>query len=486
MEVLEGRGTVVHRASQQLALASSTNGVRLPSSPALTAQDRDHAIAAYLRAAESNPPVAWTGSQAVHREHAPAYFQYPAMMSPAVQRDLLRLIVGVAPHSVSVLDPFCGSGTVLTEAMFAGLECWASDLNPLAVLICQVKAGRYAPETLTGQLKRLLTWAKSDRSRAIETDLANWRKWFRRAAAEQLSKLRRSIRRVRSIDSRRFFWACLAETVRTTSNSRTSTYKLHIRPKGEISALDLPIEVFAEVAEKNIEKHLATAEHLRELKLLKDERYAGAVTVKRMNAAAGFPSAFDVLMTSPPYGDNVSTVPYGQSAYLPLQWIDLSDVDAAAARETLLSSTHEIDRRSLGGARPRWDRVDELKPLRDRSPLLDSVLRKLARKPHDRTTRVLGFFRDLDEVLPKLVAAVKVDGYLVWTVGNRRVGGQEIPMSGILAELLNDRSAVFVGSCRRRIPQKRMAYRNSISATMKEEHLLVFRRVAAKSVEHHG
>jgi site-specific DNA-methyltransferase (cytosine-N4-specific) len=186
-------------------------------------------------------------------------------------------------------------------------------------------------------------------------------------------------------------------------------------------------------------------------------------------------------MTSPPYGDNKSTVPYGQSAYLPLHWIDLGDIDDETS-SAVLKTTHEIDRMSLGGQRPRWPDVEKLHVLRKYSPSLDKLLRRLARTPHDRTTRVVGFVRDLAAALPKLLSAVRVNGYLVWTIGNRRVGGSEVPLADILSELLCQRSAILLGRCTRRIPQKRMAIRNSISGTIRTEHLLVFRRVPATLV----
>ena len=44
--------------------------------------------------------------------------------------------------------------------------------------------------------------------------------------------------------------------------------------------------------------------------------------VKRANGD----SLYDLLVTSPPYGDNRTTVPYGQHAFLPLQWVELSDI----------------------------------------------------------------------------------------------------------------------------------------------------------------
>ena len=41
----------------------------------------------------------------------------------------------LAEHAPPVLDPFCGGGSIPLEAQRLGLRAYASDLNPVAVLI---------------------------------------------------------------------------------------------------------------------------------------------------------------------------------------------------------------------------------------------------------------------------------------------------------------------------------------------------------------
>ncbi len=475
------------RRELRTALAPVHGTVAATSSPArgappsADALERDRHIADYLTRAQSSPPPSWTTAGLAHRDLAPAYFQYPAMMSPAVQRDLLRVIMETGASCKTVLDPFAGSGTVLSEAMYAGLDCSVADLNPLAILICRLKSGHYHTDKLRLRRRQLLRWIGEDQSRAVETNLKAHRKWFRPRASRELSRIRRAIRRLQDIEARRFFGACLAETVRLTSNSRTSTYKLHKRTPENIKKTRLPRAVFEAISLENIEKHEQVAVHLASLGKLHDGRYSGQLQVALRDATSDVSQTYDLLMTSPPYGDNQTTVPYGQSAYLPLHWIDLKDIDDAA-NATLLVTTHELDRRSLGGQRPNGKEVRDLRPLRQRSPALDAYLKRISHAPKDRRRRVLGFVRDLSKVLPKLISAVRVDGYMAWTVGNRRVGGVEVPLADILSDFLCERSAILVGRCTRTLPSKRMALRNATSATMRHEHLLIFRRVAAKSV----
>ncbi|RLG15985.1 hypothetical protein DRN63_04745 [Nanoarchaeota archaeon] len=47
-----------------------------------------------------------------------------------------------------ILDPFCGSGTVLVEAKLLGVNAVGSDINPLAILLAKVKSQGVRPELL--------------------------------------------------------------------------------------------------------------------------------------------------------------------------------------------------------------------------------------------------------------------------------------------------------------------------------------------------
>ena len=74
-----------------------------------------------------------------------------------------------------------------------------------------------------------------------------------------------------------------------------------------------------------------------------------------------------------------------------------------------------------------------------------------------------------------IVPRMASDAYLAWTVGNRRVGGNPVPLDEILTELLEVKGCSPVTVLTRTIPNRRMANRNSISATMNQERILIFR-----------
>ena len=285
------------------------------------------ALAGRLEALASGDESYWSFERRDEREFVHSLFHYPAMMVPRLQRELLETCVNWDSSIGTIYDPFVGSGTVMTEAMLLGLNFVGGDINPLAVLVAQAKAGTFDADTLECELRRLLKRTISDSSNELEVDFPNLDKWFTPAVAVALSRIRRAISERRSAEVRRFFWVALAETVRLSSNSRTSTVKLHIRPAEEIASRPDAVAVFREVATRNLRVLREQQRVLRDRGFLAKARYAGIVSleISDVRETTGRWQA-DLLMTSPPYGDNHTTVTYGQASYLPLQWIDRSDI----------------------------------------------------------------------------------------------------------------------------------------------------------------
>jgi hypothetical protein len=416
------------------------------------------------------------------RQLAHALFQYPAMMVPEVQRRLVAAIRAAVPSIRSLYDPFVGSGTSLVAGMQNGLQCTGQDINPLAVLLARVKTQPYRYRALAVAAKRVSTLALADQSLDIAVNFPNIDKWFRLDVQQALSRLRRAIL-AQATELRPFLWVTLAETIRLTSNDRTSTYKLHARPTEDIVKRQLnPIHLFEKLATKGSEDlksfHFALA---KARLMVKRNTYKGESTIMLQNTQqevvqpAGTEEKYDLLVTSPPYGDNNTTVPYGQHSYLALQWIPLNEIDPKADGE-LLKTTRAIDSKSLGGALERKELQQVTARLASKSPALAATLQQVASSEvKDTTTRIVSFYRDLDECLERIVPAMNQHAYLCWTVANRRVGDVEIPIDQILKELLAACNVKFVTALERVIHHKRMPDRNKTAKTMKAERILLFR-----------
>ena len=417
----------------------------------------------------------WSFRGKAVREHSHGYFQYPAMMVPQMQRSLIEAAQESRPDIKWIFDPFMGSGTVLTEALMLGLNFAGQDINPLAVLSCRTKKGPFRGEEMKKKSCKLRDAIKKDNSNNIEAEFPGLEKWFSNHISVEISRIRRAIQTETALWARRFFWVALAETIRLTSNSRTSTFKLHIRKSQDILERDLSsISLFSKILNSNIERLKTQETLLKERGFILNGRYNGIVDIRLKDSMSPDNSnreKYDLLVTSPPYGDNVTTVPYGQYSYLPLQWIDFKDI-SRIANNGWLKSTHEIDSRSLGGSKKmanEW--IETLSPL---SPSYNNFIQSL--NGDARSQKVTAFCRDFYLCLDPILSTLKPNAYMFWTLGNRRVAGKMVPMDDIFREFLETKGSVFVEKIKRVIPSKRMAIKNNIAETIKAETVLIMRK----------
>jgi DNA modification methylase len=424
----------------------------------------------------------WSSPDHDRREYVHSFFQYPAMMVPVVQKKLIEIILSSNPSITNVLDPYMGSGTSLVACMENGLDCYGQDINPLAVLVTTTRTGPYYFRAIARKKDDFFKFIKQDRSTRIEANFIGLNKWFKEDVIQELSKIVRAIRQEKRLAIRRFYWVVLAETVRLTSNDRTSTFKLHVRPIDEIRERILsPVDYFKKHFENCLEDIELYANLLRDSSKLSKGAYIGNINLNLAdskdiiytpNKKNAF---FDLLVTSPPYGDNKTTVTYGQYSYLPLQWIDLKDIDKNASID-LLKTTSEIDSRGLGGKTKKVSEL-ELKEMFDSSPVFKQTYKRIEALDKVRLNKVVSFFSDIFLSVKNIHKVLKVNSYQVWTVGNRTVGGVEIPNNKIMSELIQSQGSILVKNVSREILNRRMAKRNNSAALMTFEDILIFRKI---------
>lgn len=442
------------------------------------AEHLDSRISQYLAKQSLEDNEYWDFRIAKKRSEGRPYFQYPAMMVPRMQGALLDAFMDSGLRQPRVLDSFAGSGTILLEAMKRGLDFCGLDVNPLAILLCRVKKGPFLVDCIEDEATSLIRRLRRADGMSPAVEFPNAGKWFSAGTIARLSRIHRAIRRIDNLTVRRFLWLALAETVRLSSNSRTSTFKLHVRPPTDLTQDKRDAqETFEKVLARNTDLLRGQRDELREKGRLSNGHYKGTIDVRVADAATASPfgpMSFDLVITSPPYGDNTSTVPYGQHSYLPLQWIPFEDI-GSDADPACLTTTQEIDRRSLGGSSEGAVEADTL--LSEISLTYRETIDRLASQPFDRALRVGAFTRDLHESLKTMARGLRPNGYLAATLGNRNVGGLPVPLDRIVEELLLSLQFVTVASLSRRIPQKRMASRNTRGETMRSERVLVMRKV---------
>jgi SAM-dependent methyltransferase len=96
--------------------------------------------------------------------HVHGFHSYPARLHP---QTAARLVEALTDPGASVLDPFCGSGTVLVEARRLGRRALGVDANPLAVELAWLKTRGLSPdeaEALKAAAREVADHAEARRS----------------------------------------------------------------------------------------------------------------------------------------------------------------------------------------------------------------------------------------------------------------------------------------------------------------------------------
>ncbi len=408
----------------------------------------------------------WDYATANTKTETHCFHTYPAMMIPQVAR---RLISMFGRCGMTLLDPFCGSGTTLVEARMANLNAWGVDINPLALLIARAKTTLLDTARLQHHALCLLDSFEQDCQRMRKNpelapipDFFNIDYWFKPSVSRQLSALRQRIFAIQDAAICEFFRVPFSETVREASYTRNSEFKLFRIPEDKLEQHNPNVGVmfFGKIAR-----------NLRGMAQL-TQQAKGSAWVKILQAdtchQTSVPSnSIDLVVTSPPYGDSRTTVAYGQFSRLSLQWLGLSWEDI-----------RNIDSRLLGGRR-----VVTLEETAQ-TPTLKKVLNEVAKEDEKRALDVANFYYDFTQCLDELHRVCKLGAKVCFVVGNRTVKRIPIPTDRILIEIAERCGFKYVDRFYRNIPNKRMPHKNSpsnvpgdLGKTITQEHILVLKKI---------
>jgi hypothetical protein len=408
-------------------------------------------------------------------------FRFPAKFHPPVAR---QLIEQYSSPSDRLLDPFCGSGTLLVEAVVSGRAATGTDVDPLAVFVSSVKSRPLRPNGLEKAFSALCdeldavdrgpAWYRRFESSDIAERtyrrqakglripaIPNIGHWFRRYVIIDLAHIRDAIEAVVPVGQRPFFRLALAAIVRNASNADPVPVSglevtAHMRRREQSGRIVDPFELFLKAAGRSIDSmsefHSVAGGHARA-----EARRADVTSLSRV-----LKRSVDCVITSPPYH---GAVDYYRRHTLEMYWMDLtSDRDE---RLQLLNQYIGRPRVPQGHAF-----VQDVGVLDGTWTALERRMSLVSRERADAfrhyCVAMHHAFREIAQLLISGSPAVFVVGHSEWN-------GARINTSELFTRLSQE-WFVHRETWSYRVQNRYMSYARKNGADINREHVLVFER----------
>jgi site-specific DNA-methyltransferase (cytosine-N4-specific) len=343
---------------------------------------------------------------------------YPAKFIPEIPRKLIQTYRPA--EGLSLLDPFCGSGTTLTEAQVAGLPSIGIDLNPIAVMMSRVKTSPL-PEGVGRSLSEVVELAQLEVAPALP-EIPRLDHWFRPEVQAAIAVLATAIG-TRGGAARDILRLALSSIIVRVSNQESDTRYAAVQ---KAVGRDDVFRQFVRAAWRIVEALRARPTPLPEAVVIEADVLDLDPAV--INRPVG------LVVTSPPYPNAYEYWLYHKYR---MWWLGFDPL-AVKAREI--------------GARAHFFRGNSSHTIHD-------------------------FGHQMAEVMAVLERAVVAGGHACFVVGRSRIHGEVVDNAAVIARAGAAHGFTEITRAERVIAATRKSF-NLSHANIKTETVLVLRRAA--------
>ena len=388
---------------------------------------------------------------------------YPAKMFHRIPQQILMALESTKGRIV--LDPFCGSGTVLIEAALRGNNAIGIDVNPLARLLSKVKSTPLPTSSLERSSKQIVQRARKCAFKPPSDPLLDF--WFKESAKTSIYHLVSAIDNVRNPEYRNFFYITLSSIIRRCSLADPSipppvrlSYsrcnRANLRYKKDYDRIqnmtaDSVYEQFEIALEKNIRRvdDLNRHENLGSVKLLGQNAEAAKTTLEQ--------NSVDFILTSPPY---CGSQKYVRTLRLEMYWLGYS--------KEFIS---EIDAKTLGTERVRKEK--KLQKLLSGDHNQDRLIHQVWQNNQIRATMLSNYLLYLNQFAAECSRVIRPGGDIFVTFGTFKVTGIEIDMAELFKKMSIRNGLHYVTTLIDTIPSRGLlTQRHSSANTILDEQVV--------------
>jgi len=374
---------------------------------------------------------------------------YKGKFYPQLAKALIN-ISGVRPGG-RILDPFCGSGTVLLESYLNGFSSVGLDVNPLAIKIARAKIGILATDAIARD--RLLAdfavriGEMSHNSVHLERFPLSVREeiksWFPLPVAAKLAWALNEIDKVGDAAVQEVLQVLVSSILREVSHQEPKDLRIRRR---KVPLIDAPVQ---ELLQKKIFEVRTRLRRFAEIENCAPEQFLSQTAMvadsrksEDFASANVFDESVDLVVTSPPYA---SALPYVDTDRLSFLMLLQLTSQLRVSVENELIGNREIRQRSRQS-------VDELIASDQFHTIASPTARTIVKDIYSRNSKsqagfrrqntaalLYRYFQDMGKVLGNVSRGLTKRGSAFVVIGDNRTtaGGRliKIPSGIVLTEL---------------------------------------------------
>ena len=360
--------------------------------------------------------------------------KFPAKFFPELPR---YLIAKYSKPKDIVIDPMCGSGTAILEALLQERDTKGIDIDPMAIMISKIKLTPINPKSLNICRKMIFREILEKVGSNYQPRIPDFHyrdTWFKPFVLRELGIIKESIDSIKGNDYskktaeklHRFFMVVFSSIIRDISNADPHCSRTVIRKNldKDIKKWDA-VMMFLTKAEKQIDgmndfyKKYNTLKRKPKVEILKRD----ARDTKLPKGTVGF------AVTSPPY---INAVDYPRTHQLELYWLGLADPKKPLS---------DMKRKYIG------TEVVFKKDYKDKRlggyKSLNAIIEKIYKTDPRRAYIVYKFFMDMETQLKEMFKILRKNGYYCVVIGNNTIRGHVVKSHKILSEIATSKNVGF-------------------------------------------
>lgn len=354
------------------------------------------------------------------------YHPYPCKFVPQIPN---QIISQFSQEGDTVLDPFVGSGTTLTEASLLNRDGIGIDLNPVAVLSTKVKTSvlnnddkKLVLELLEKiQFKNIKDYQNFIKEKFNEKNIPKWdniNHWFLPFVITELSALKNLIDNTDNIKVRNFLLLGFSNVITSISNQDSETRYVAVTKQTK------KMDLFSSFTKKIISMLKRNDDYALQRSSSKIKVYHD--DARKMNKVKN--KSVNLILTSPPY---LNTFDYYLYHKLRIHWLGFEPSDV---RNFEIGCHHTANKFEIGY--PKY--MDALSSI----------------------------FSEFDRVL-------KDDGYVFLVIGDAMLEKKRVNSLYLVQELAEQNNFQIISVTKQNLKKSTRSFNASFSATGKNEYMIM-------------